>query len=68
MAFRTNCVCGEKLLEEIDESTVTTTAGARYVFRRDTDYVVCLTCDRVYPVSELRDQSWPHLSVVKDEP
>ena len=47
------CDCGEPLVDELDENTVTV-GGEAYRFRRDTDFVACPNCGRLHRVSDLR--------------
>ena len=42
------CDCGAVLVESISEEGVTPIGGEPIVFRRDTDFVVCSNCHKVY--------------------
>lgn len=48
------CECGERLLAAVGEETITTVEGERMVFRRQSDYVLCPNCLRLYSVTQLR--------------
>jgi hypothetical protein len=46
-------MCGAVLVEEVTKDGVVPIGGDPIVFRRDTDYVVCATCHRVYRAKSL---------------
>lgn len=54
MSKQLRCLCGEVLLDRLDDPEVTTPDGERMVFRRNTDFVLCFNCLRLYRVSLLR--------------
>jgi len=55
MSKQLRCLCGEVLLDRLDDPEVTTLDGERMVFRRNTDFVLCFNCLRLYRVSGLRE-------------
>jgi hypothetical protein len=47
-----SCACGQTLVDDLDPPDVEV-AGARFPFRRHTDYVVCPACESVHRITEL---------------
>lgn len=47
------CDCGAVLVEDVSDEGVTPVGGEPIVFRRDTDYVVCASCHKVYKAKTL---------------
>ncbi len=56
MSKQLRCLCGEVLLDRLDDPEVTTLDGDRMVFRRNTDFVLCFNCLRLYRMSLLREE------------
>lgn len=54
MSKQLRCICGEVLLDRLDDPEVTTLEGERMVFRRNTDFILCFNCLRLYRISLLR--------------
>jgi hypothetical protein len=49
------CDCGAVLLDAVSDEGVTPIGGEPITFRRDTDYVVCASCHKVYKARSLLD-------------
>ena len=47
------CDCGAVLLDAVDSEGVTPVGGEPIRFRRDTDYVICPSCHKVYKATSL---------------
>jgi hypothetical protein len=47
------CDCGAVLVEDVSDVGVTPLGGEPITFRRDTDYVVCANCHKVYKAKTL---------------
>jgi hypothetical protein len=47
------CVCGEPLAEAVTDRGVVLPGGEQVPFRRNTDYVICSTCLRMYRATDL---------------
>lgn len=56
METKTKCSCGESLLADIDQDTVTTVEGHNLVFRRNTDFILCFRCLSLFTISGFRDE------------
>lgn len=53
MAGPVLCSCGEVLVEDLNERTVTPVGGEPIPFRRKTDYIICPQCLKTFTVGEL---------------
>ena len=47
------CVCGEPLAEEVTDRGVVLPGGEQVPFRRNTDFVICSKCLRMYRATDL---------------
>jgi hypothetical protein len=47
------CVCGEPLAESVNDRGVVLPGGEQVPFRRNTDYVICSVCLRMYRATDL---------------
>ncbi|MCA1834689.1 MAG: hypothetical protein LC750_18505 [Actinobacteria bacterium] len=60
------CMCGAVLVDEVTKDGVVPIGGDPIVFRRDTDYIVCADCHRVYKAKMLLDGMSLTRSLVAD--
>jgi hypothetical protein len=52
-----NCdECGRRLVKVLGEETITTLEGETITFRRQSDYLLCRSCLKLYSIVELREQ------------
>lgn len=58
--------CGRRLVKVLGEETITTLEGETMLFRRDSDYLLCRSCLRLYSIVKLREQE--KLTPVGDVP
>lgn len=49
------CVCGEALAKEVTSKGVVLPGGELVPFRRQTDYVICPECFRMYRATDLQE-------------
>jgi hypothetical protein len=62
------CDCGAVLVEDVSAEGVTPIGGEPITFRRDTDYVVCTSCHKVYKAKTLLGGGTLEESLVDDQP
>ena len=62
-----NCdECGRRLVKVLGEETITTLEGETLMFRRESDYLLCRSCLKLYSIVKLREQE--KLTPVGDVP
>jgi hypothetical protein len=62
-----HCECGALIVEDVGGGKVTPLGGVPIQFRRDTDYVVCTNCHRVYRAKTLQEGGTLAESLVRAE-